>query len=804
MATQLNDWLSIDKVSGTGNAQITLTASSYSELVDRAISLKIQAQSTNAILNVRQTALVTSANLDSSTIECFSFGGVYANGITSNVPWTAVVNGDWITIDKINGTEGYTSLNISIDETNINRNGSITFTYDGIVLCELQIEQLNEVPNEYQLTYKTTDGNVYIPYITDRNEDLVENWGSMNVISNTYKNGIGTIICDHPIKTIDWYDSNVNRRKRLRELNLPEGLEVLNANLSHTSLTKIIFPNTLKELRGKFGNTNITEVTIPQSVEKIGTNTFQACTMLKNATINTTCFSIGDRFLDGGFSGYGCFIFNGCTSLQNVSLAEGTVCIPRGAFGRCTALNSITLPTSIRSIGDYAFYKCSNLIPTFPNNLIKIGDSAFGDCSKMENIILPNSVRYVGNSAFYGCNNIKSVYMNAEILGNKVISGGDNSVLKTIDLGNRLTNINGSFAVGIFSSLESVRIPNTIKYAEDLDFYPYFFTNEEVEKWVNLEYVGGLSIKGNDTVHLPQSLKFISGITMVEDRSQGDFTEQHIVVGNNVKYIGFLKRVHYTDGGVGGSNNLYITFENTVPPQMGSDVDVSNITNSGGDWDLIKNWGEGEKSTIIEIKYETTDGSKITIPNLSDIWHNVLEIVEHTYGSIKIKNGYRGVGLDDIFSDASSQKIKRIIFPKVCNYGLVSLSSLRGKDVYAEASCDIKIDNEGAVTIEIDDDIVAFGGGYDESTIIGGKETLMFLNGRCLETPKNLYNVGAYGRTLEDKFYTSKLGCHHIGYNKDYSNFYINDKLFDVPSYNNVSNPNIVFKNEDIEEFYRL
>ena len=56
MATQLNNWLSIDKVSGTGNAQITLTASSYGELVDRAASLKIQAQSTNAILNVRQKA----------------------------------------------------------------------------------------------------------------------------------------------------------------------------------------------------------------------------------------------------------------------------------------------------------------------------------------------------------------------------------------------------------------------------------------------------------------------------------------------------------------------------------------------------------------------------------------------------------------------------------------------------------------------------------------------------------------------------------------------------------------------------
>ena len=56
MATQLNDWLSIDKISGTGNAEITLTASSYQELVDRTASIKIQAQSTNAILTIKQKA----------------------------------------------------------------------------------------------------------------------------------------------------------------------------------------------------------------------------------------------------------------------------------------------------------------------------------------------------------------------------------------------------------------------------------------------------------------------------------------------------------------------------------------------------------------------------------------------------------------------------------------------------------------------------------------------------------------------------------------------------------------------------
>ena len=159
MATQLNDWLSIDKISGTGNAQITLTASSYSELVDRAASLKIQAQSTNAILNVRQNALVPSATLDSYEITAYG-EGIYTNGITSNVPWTAVVNGDWITIDKTQGGSGYTPLSITVDATTETRNGSIIFNAEGVILT-LQIYQIYDLKKAYfWIEFENTGGEV--------------------------------------------------------------------------------------------------------------------------------------------------------------------------------------------------------------------------------------------------------------------------------------------------------------------------------------------------------------------------------------------------------------------------------------------------------------------------------------------------------------------------------------------------------------------------------------------------------------------------------------------------------------------
>ena len=82
MATQLNDWLSIDKTSGTGNAEITLTASSYEELVDRTTSLKIQGISKNAILTVRQNAFVPPSTNAYFWVKLEEDGEIY--GIVNN------------------------------------------------------------------------------------------------------------------------------------------------------------------------------------------------------------------------------------------------------------------------------------------------------------------------------------------------------------------------------------------------------------------------------------------------------------------------------------------------------------------------------------------------------------------------------------------------------------------------------------------------------------------------------------------------------------------------------------------------
>ena len=70
-----------------------------------------------------------------------------------------------------------------------------------------------------------------------------------------------------------------------------------------------------------------------------------------------------------------------------------------------SALTSVTIPASVTTIGDNAFYGSTSLATVeFDANsqLTSIGEYAFGSCILLTNISLPNSVSYVGFQAFSG------------------------------------------------------------------------------------------------------------------------------------------------------------------------------------------------------------------------------------------------------------------------------------------------------------------------------------------------------------------------------------------------------------------
>ena len=75
--------------------------------------------------------------------------------------------------------------------------------------------------------------------------------------------------------------------------------------------------------------------------------------------------------------------------------------IPSSAFQSCSALQSVTIPDSVTSIGSSAFYQCSELQSvTIGDSVMSIGDNAFDRCSALQSMTIGGSVTVLVKNVF--------------------------------------------------------------------------------------------------------------------------------------------------------------------------------------------------------------------------------------------------------------------------------------------------------------------------------------------------------------------------------------------------------------------
>lgn len=89
-------------------------------------------------------------------------------------------------------------------------------------------------------------------------------------------------------------------------------------------------------------------------------------------------------------------------------IPEGVLEIGDYAFKNNSTITSVTFPSSLRSIGKEAFYKCTALEEIhFPeqSHLVDIGTSCFSSCACLKPVSIPASVLSVGDKAFSSCYN---------------------------------------------------------------------------------------------------------------------------------------------------------------------------------------------------------------------------------------------------------------------------------------------------------------------------------------------------------------------------------------------------------------
>jgi hypothetical protein len=139
-------------------------------------------------------------------------------------------------------------------------------------------------------------------------------------------------------------------------------------------------------------------VVVPTSISSLPVtglyNTFAAVpwfpnVTLTNVTIPSSVLSIGDG------------AFYCCASLTNITIPSSVTNIGYGAFQDCAALSAITIPASVTSITDWAFADCSSLSAvTIPGNVASIGDSAFQGCASLTNVAFSSGLTNIGEYAF--------------------------------------------------------------------------------------------------------------------------------------------------------------------------------------------------------------------------------------------------------------------------------------------------------------------------------------------------------------------------------------------------------------------
>ena len=152
-----------------------------------------------------------------------------------------------------------------------------------------------------------------------------------------------------------------------------------------------------------FGRNNtLKTVKISEGIKTVGAKAFQNCYNVKSLTLPSTLTTIGDYAFDGI-----------CTSTVNNSNPNMKVTIPANvtsigkyAFAHNTGMTGVEFSSGITTIGSFAFAQSGITVAKLPSSVTSIGSYAFSVCSNLVAINIPSGCT-VGANAFMNSSSVR-------------------------------------------------------------------------------------------------------------------------------------------------------------------------------------------------------------------------------------------------------------------------------------------------------------------------------------------------------------------------------------------------------------
>ncbi|WP_144581930.1 leucine-rich repeat domain-containing protein, partial [Campylobacter coli] len=349
------------------------------------------------------------------------------------------------------------------------------------------------------------------------------------------------------------------------------------------------------------------------------------------------CESLEEIILPDSLKSIGEYAFKKCSSLKNLNFNEGLEVIENYAFYKCESLEEISLPDSLKEIRRYAFEDCSSLKNlNFNEGLEVIENYAFSGCKSLEEISFPDSLKEIGEGAFFRVYNLKRIHISK----NHKYFGYENNVLYDKE---------SKFVIAVANIQESISFPECIKRighhklegSSTLEEIIFPTSLKEIERYAfkncssikSLKFNEGLEVIGENAFYKCKSLEVISLPDSLKEIGEGAF----FGVYN-------LKRIHIS------KNHEYFGYENNVLYNKKKRKSVIAITNASEGITFPK-----YITAIPEDIFENPNLSKVVFENKN------YKISEEQYFAERLRESIRAHQKEFALNKAKKEKIAEII-----------------------------------------------------------------------------------------------------------------------------------------------